>query len=270
MRVNKRTYPILDKLQKNSLGVLPFDPVDSGFCLNQKYLDNFVNTWKENSHIFSKEINVITNPFMESVEKASSKLAILAKEAIKGKFKYSGTYVTKDVVFMVDIDTKETDYGFPGSFYVFHKSGIPLVYRRSSFTNDPSENIIWASNLAMNKMIGADVETVVLHYLSFPIVFELFKKHANVEIKHMQPNTKISTVKCRYKNETNLKLTFLDSKWFTTLIKSDSFKVSGHFRLQPKKKDGEWTKELIWINDFEKTGYTAKAKILTQSSESIH
>ena len=26
-------------------------------------------------------------------------------------------------------------------------------------------------------------------------------------------------------------------------------KVS-HFRLQPKKKDGEWTKELIWINEF--------------------
>jgi len=56
----------------------------------------------------------------------------------------------------------------------------------------------------------------------------------------------------------------LDSKWFTTLVKSDAFHVRGHFRLQPKKKDGEWTKELIWINDFQKEGYTAPARRLQQ------
>jgi hypothetical protein len=37
--------------------------------------------------------------------------------------------------------------------------------------------------------------------------------------------------------------------------------VSGHFRLQPKKSNGEWTKELIWIDEFGKTGYTSNAKI---------
>jgi hypothetical protein len=26
------------------------------------------------------------------------------------------------------------------------------------------------------------------------------------------------------------------------------------------KKNGEWTKELIWISEFEKTGYTAPAR----------
>lgn len=36
----------------------------------------------------------------------------------------------------------------------------------------------------------------------------------------------------------------------------------GHWRLQPFKKDGEWTYKMIWINDFEKQGYTRKAGIL--------
>ena len=55
----------------------------------------------------------------------------------------------------------------------------------------------------------------------------------------------------------------LNSTWFTTLVKSDNFKVRGHFRLQPKKKGGEWTKEIIWVNEFVKSGYTAPAKKLT-------
>lgn len=56
----------------------------------------------------------------------------------------------------------------------------------------------------------------------------------------------------------------MDSKWFTNLVKSDGFKVRGHFRFQPKKKDGVWTKELIWINEFEKSGYNREAGVLKQ------
>ena len=49
-----------------------------------------------------------------------------------------------------------------------------------------------------------------------------------------------------------------DSKWYTEISNDESFKVSGHFRLQPY---GDGTKRLIWINEFTKNGYHRKATI---------
>ena len=98
---------------------------------------------------------------------------------------------------------------------------------------------------------------------SFDILLLMyFKKYAQVEIVESKARTKIHAHGCKYLNETDLDIEYLDSKWFTSLVNSQGFKVGGHFRLQPKKKDGEWTKELIWINDFEKKGYNRKAGIL--------
>ena len=49
-----------------------------------------------------------------------------------------------------------------------------------------------------------------------------------------------------------------DSKWYTEICNDESFKVSGHFRLQPY---GDGTRRLIWINEFTKNGYHRKATI---------
>ena len=39
--------------------------------------------------------------------------------------------------------------------------------------------------------------------------------------------------------------------------------VSGHFRLQPKKdENGEWTRELIYIEPYAKKGYHRLAKVI--------
>jgi hypothetical protein len=50
--------------------------------------------------------------------------------------------------------------------------------------------------------------------------------------------------------------------WYTTLVKSDSFKVRGHFRLQPFGST-KAQRKLIWINEFMKNGYTREAKKLS-------
>ena len=103
---------------------------------------------------------------------------------------------------------------------------------------------------------------VDLSFLLNCILAILFIRYAKVETKILPPKTKTMGVGCYYNNTTKSKITMLDSRWFTTLMKSDSFKVRGHFRLQPKKENGEWTKQLIWINEFEKSGYTAPARKL--------
>ena len=51
----------------------------------------------------------------------------------------------------------------------------------------------------------------------------------------------------------------IDSTWFTTLINSSAFNVRGHFRLQPFGTDLK-EKKLIWIKEFQKSGYKRIAK----------
>ena len=88
---------------------------------------------------------------------------------------------------------------------------------------------------------------------------------AQVEIKELAPNSKTNDIKCKYVNDTKSIIKHLDCTWYTTLVKSDGFNVSGHLRWQPKKVNGEWKKELIWIEDFKKNGYTRKAsKLLSE------
>jgi hypothetical protein len=55
----------------------------------------------------------------------------------------------------------------------------------------------------------------------------------------------------------------LDSTWFTTIVRSEGFKVGGHFRMQPFGKNLS-DRKLIWISPFDKNGYTRKAKILSK------
>ena len=54
-------------------------------------------------------------------------------------------------------------------------------------------------------------------------------------------------------------LTIVTSRWNTTVIRTEKFGVRGHFRLQPYGTAMSLTK-IIFIEPFEKNGYTRKAK----------
>ena len=78
-----------------------------------------------------------------------------------------------------------------------------------------------------------------------------------IETKVLPPKSQ-GGIRCKYTNSSPFNITFIDSLWITNLIKSDAFKVGGHFRLQPYA-DG--SKKIIWISDYTKKGYSRKAKI---------
>jgi len=101
-----------------------------------------------------------------------------------------------------------------------------------------------------------------LHSYGTWIAFtELFLQYAEIEQKTLPPSRQIwDGLNCLYNNKTKSEITIVDSTWFTTLVKSDGFKVRGHFRLQPCG-EGNKSRKLIWVSDFEKEGYTRKAKI---------
>ncbi len=109
------------------------------------------------------------------------------------------------------------------------------------------------------------IETSKKNILVSTLHILAFLKYAEIETVELKPKEKKKLFDCKYLNETNETIEIIDSSWFRTIINSEGFNVRGHFRLQPKKKDGKWTKELIWINEFKKKGFVRKAKRLKQN-----
>ena len=266
MIFSRRNSPILDRIEKNSLGSMPVLDVDYDFF--QKYTENFTNNWKYyNLNYFSKDINVVSQAFYDASVKAYPKLMelyndIMAKD--EEDFDINGTYFIGDMVFQLHYETKKGSDKVESSFYLFQRKGIPLATYEESY--EKNVNNIWISNHYFNKENIEQTESGVKNWayskVCIVIMIYLFKKYANVETKIIPGESMIGKTKAdKIINDFKSKITYLDSKWFTNIVKSDGFKVSGHFRLQPKKVDGSWTKEIIWIDDFEKTGYTSKAII---------
>ncbi len=103
-------------------------------------------------------------------------------------------------------------------------------------------------------------------WTDFVLLFHLFRQYSDLEVKHLPASTGgTPKIVGAYQNHTKSDIKIWDSLWFTTLVKSDSFKVSGHFRLQPYGP-GMKERKLIWINEFTKNGYTREAKMLQEEN----
>ena len=63
-------------------------------------------------------------------------------------------------------------------------------------------------------------------------------------------------------NQTGQEVIVMDSKWFKKIINDNDIPVRGFFRMQnTKNADGEWHKELIFVDPFIRHGYHRNAKI---------
>jgi len=76
----------------------------------------------------------------------------------------------------------------------------------------------------------------------------------------LKPGEKMGTKKSgKLINEIKQPLIIVTSKWNITSIRTEGFKVSGHFRLQPFGK-GRNQVRVQWIDPFDKEGYVRGAK----------
>lgn len=110
----------------------------------------------------------------------------------------------------------------------------------------------------------ADYFNKNIQYITQPF-YEAYRKaeYADVESKVINAQKKEHHVGVKYLNETNRKIEILDSTYFTTISRTEGFGVRGHFRFQPYGIDMK-ERRLQWINEYQKTGYTKRAKILSQ------
>lgn len=224
----------------------------------QDCIKNLWQHWDAYAELYRKQIDVISMPFYESMLKCASSLlkpelveemigedlvgTILmpqSKVAICYLISITGTrHINANITVFKDFDTVTF-------FCIDSLMGFQ--------TNDKRFN---PDNQTFDDAKAQLIQQILLYHL--------FKKYAKIE-------TKIINKKSRIKhpdgekdiNETDFDLNYVDCTWFTNIFRSEGFKVRGHFRLQPKKNEaGEWTKELIYINEFQKHGYTRKAKML--------
>jgi hypothetical protein len=265
MKISYNNYPILQSLKNKDLKDLPILEIDKDFFFDKG--SYFIERWIHYSVYFSSEINVISTSFNNSAEIARAKLLGLYGDIAVGNnndFQVSGTYIIGDQVHMINhIVKKNAPDDDIICYYVFDKSKTPLMMYIHN-KKDAIKNFIWVSKFFKVNNIGDDLYVFLVKYFSKIVLLRMFKSYAEVETKTLKPKERIKDIDCKYTNDTDFTVTHLDSKWFTTLVNSQGFKVRGFFRLQPKKKDGEWTKELIWIDEFEKQGYNRQAKILNK------
>ncbi len=266
MKIDYRNFPVLLNLENKHMRY-ECTRVEDSFILGKIY-PQYSDYWNIFREKFKQEINIISNPFWQATLQAGLKLEDLLCDILDNDlsdFIVQGTYILGEYVCMINFESYHGDSKVRElAFYIFDKRGVLLAFQLMSSKNEIS-NVSWVSFSQLELSTTEERELWIGKILHRIFIIKMFKSYATVETKLLKPKQKVVDIVCKYKNNTNLNLTFLDSKWFTNLVKSDAFKVRGHFRLQPKKKDGEWTKELIWINDFQKQGYTAQARILTNS-----
>jgi hypothetical protein len=224
---------------------------------------------EKSGDLFRNKIQYISQPFIDAYWKGRHKLAsIFDKEDIEetgtwlwagGSFTYTNFYYLKT---WVEDDIWKSDYcyiQFSKHSQNDFKSIDIYVSGRCIDEHIHEKTFIWKGHWDK----GCDHT----HYHAFLVSFICFMKYCEVETKIIGAGKKEKFIGTKYLNETNRKIEIVDSTWFTTIVKSEGFHVRGHFRFQPFG-EGLKNKKLIWISDFEKAGYTKKAKVLGLRQES--
>lgn len=262
MKFSYTNIPILKALYNADLdNNIKIYKSDSLFFEYSEFKEMYFTNWLVHLKHFKTNVNVISTTFINSAEKAQDKILDLIKDIVEnnlGDFEVQGTYIMGEMLYQISYH-KFADSNKPFiNLYVFSKEGYAVAFLSVGNNHNKS----WVSN-AYDKLLKEEYNdepiNLIKQYISAILTVEVFKKFAEVETKIIESKSKERKAKCVYENQTDFNISYFDSKWFTDIIRSNGFKVSGHFRLQPYA-DG--SKKIIWIQEFHKKGYTLKAKIL--------
>lgn len=253
MKISYRTHPVLGLINGDKEEVRMDEQGINSFRL----LTGLNYVFREFRERLNKNVIVVSKPFQEASVACVGKMinSELYKEIgdeLCGVLLFGGI----SVIYLAKRKTINEVGAWELNIIEFYAGNCLKTFCWDGIVNYTQKNIDNETPDFASKSIWHFVQMILM-----------FKKFAQIEIKELKAGQKIKGIDCNYKNDTKSNVTILDSKWFTTLVKSDAFKVRGHFRLQPKKKNGEWTKELIWINEFEKHGYAAPARKIKEYFE---
>lgn len=245
MKINYDDYKIFNVLEKEYLPKSVIWKDDLPYCSDDHFND-IKGLYAKFYGYFTKNVNLLTNEFDRNIQDNFDK--ILDIEGIEEIEESYGTLVDK-------IGS--------GACYYINKNHTVIF----SFVDGYLASVVWKSDnsplfywtsLTFCIVTGVDIEEYTLRYMYNTIARLNFIKHAEVITKHVAPKSTIGTLS-RIRNMTKIGCNILDSRWFTTIVRSEGFKVRGHFRFQacgPGMKE----RKLIYVDDYQKNGYVSIAK----------
>lgn len=260
MKISERTHPALSFLNTGLTGNIGFSKGTVTSRDEAIILLGFLQPiFRDNIKKFNKCIQYCHSSFIDAVVKSANNLIELIDNNEYLEFSGTTLFCNKKTVFLT---AKLKGKLITNAIYFEFQSISDNVVLASFFliNNEKLEYFYMSDNYYSSDFKYEFIEISINNFISL----ELFKRYAEIETINLKPHSRKRDINCKYINDTNYNILHLDSKWFTTLVKSDEFKVSGHFRLQPyKNESGKWDKKLIWITDFIKHGYTSKARKLS-------
>lgn len=211
----------------------------------------------------SRSIDFVSGPFFEKVtnEKIFEKLVDLFCEIedcegvlLYPKSKFSQIHA---VSYVINIHEGKLLL----ELHLYNHSGrVGIIYATVSKNKGRTEWVAVLSN-SLKGVSDEQIKTWMINHTQTCLAVLTFKQFAEIEtieIGGSKPKrVKIGSEK--YLNESNQQVNVLDSRWFTNIIRTEGFKVSGHFRLQAYG-EGMKKRKLIYISEFMKSGYSTKAK----------
>jgi hypothetical protein len=290
MKLNEFKYPILKSIENNILKK-PFD------IINENEWDLMRKDIETELKLFDRELKIsyITKPIHEKL--LEKNIFIKAKDLLKNvpetigyiilpekqrplkvketeeydlsEYEYDSllfSFVNQDTYdlnqfgkideeFMEDKEDKE--YYLAGRWLTILpiKNGkIIYCLRNSNVSNDEEYGTIHGTETE-------DAYGNILDYLFSYLIFYNFTETENKTIfsteSGKQRRIKIDNEK--FLNESNNDIEIIDTNYFTRIIRTGEFGVSGHFRLQKHGPKNSLTK-LIYIEKYKKSGYTKEAK----------
>lgn len=252
MRVNAKTYPSYDTLN------LPLKelrlPIHSDL---KKQLDTELKS-ESDVESFLKGIKdiygqvkhryFITKPFEEAVAKSFPKI----------RFNYLKYDKPDAGVFFFDYGftlylINPPDKKIKASFFSFSKTAL-ISFASIDLNGDDVTGM--SASESEDEVANLSATTMALYY---------FINECEIDEVVVQPGKKHGKAGSpdNLMNETDQKITILDCKWFTNIIRDTPFLVNGHFRWQPCGP-GRTKRKLIWISEFQKEGYHTHAKKQTE------
>ena len=252
MKFNKENFPVINWMRNPKLSL--------NQIVKSKLSDNLDIMKAEDDDFDTNNIDFISRPFLQAMNENRKRLfEIIDKERFsEEKSIFSGLLLlsTGESIIYNIYAVKE---GVIQAFY-----SICLVLKKNKIIAEEfyhSHYYLGENRVLLNE--GG------IKWTDFVILFYIFRQYSELEVKQLPASTGgTPKIVGAYQNQTKSNIKIWDSLWFTTLVKSDSFKVRGHFRLQPYGQ-GLKERKLIWINEFTKDGYERRAKMLNDNQDTL-
>lgn len=248
MRINSKTYPAYEHIQ-STLSISRLN-IDNEFNKLFKGADDVYSLVSGIQDIYRqvKHRYYVTAPFKEALTKAYPKI-IKEFNHLKYDKPDAGIFFLDNgfTIYLIN----PTDKAVKAVFYGFSKTTLTSL---STISMDGMVRGVWSDPKGDNvrDLIAWSDAMLALYY---------FINECDVEEIIVQPGKKHGSAgsPTNLLNETREKITILDCKWFTNIIRDTPFLVNGHLRWQPVGP-GRNKRRFVWIEEYTKKGYHTHAK----------